>query len=274
MLDAGHGGYDLGSTYNGRQEKDDTLRLALAVGEVLQNNGIDVQYTRTMDTFVPLYDRAAMANEAGVDGFVSIHRNSYPTDNELSGVQALDYDLSGIKYEMAQNINKELETIGFVDLGVNPRPNLVVLKATQMPAVLVEAGFINSDTDNMLVDQNFDAIAQAIADGIMGTLETEPVGNLGTPDAEPVGDLGTLEVDPEGNGVSYSVQVGLFRNPAYARRLLNELTVQDFPAYIDDYSGRYDRVLVGALPTLDEATAMERRLKSAGYQTLVISNNG
>ena len=97
---------------------------------------------------------------------MSIHRNSFPTDNQVSGVESLVYDLSGIKYEMAQNINAQLETIGFVNLGVKARPNLVVLKKTKMPAVLVEVGFINSDTDNQLFDENFEAIAQAIADGI------------------------------------------------------------------------------------------------------------
>ena len=40
MLDAGHGGRDPGAVYKGRQEKDDTLRLTLAVGEILQNNGM------------------------------------------------------------------------------------------------------------------------------------------------------------------------------------------------------------------------------------------
>ena len=43
ILDAGHGGSDPGAVYNGRQEKDDALRLALAVGEILQNHGIDVE---------------------------------------------------------------------------------------------------------------------------------------------------------------------------------------------------------------------------------------
>ena len=41
------------------------------------------------------------ANNAGVDFFVSIHRNSYPTDNDVSGVETLVYDLSGIKYEIS-----------------------------------------------------------------------------------------------------------------------------------------------------------------------------
>ena len=43
MLDAGHGGRDPGAVYNGRQEKDDVLKLVLAIGEILQNSGIDVE---------------------------------------------------------------------------------------------------------------------------------------------------------------------------------------------------------------------------------------
>ena len=151
MLDAGHGGTDPGAVYNGRKEADDTLKLTLAVGEILQNRGFDVEYTRTTDVYESPYQKAMEANEAGVDYFVSIHRNSYPTDNEVSGVESLVYNLSGIKYEMAKNINEQLESVGFVNLGVHARPNLVVLKRTKMPAVLVEAGFINSDTDNQLL---------------------------------------------------------------------------------------------------------------------------
>ena len=41
-IDAGHGGADLGASYNGRNEKDDNLNLALAVGQILENNGIDI----------------------------------------------------------------------------------------------------------------------------------------------------------------------------------------------------------------------------------------
>ena len=58
-----------------------------------------------------------------------------------------------------------LKSIGFVNLGVKARPGLVVLRRTKMPAVLVEVGFINSDTDNRLFDDNFDDIALAIAEG-------------------------------------------------------------------------------------------------------------
>ena len=248
MLDAGHGGRDPGAVYNGRQEKDDTLRLTLAVGEILQNHDIDVEYTRTTDVYESPYEKAMEANNAGVDFFISIHRNSFPTDNVVSGVESLVYDLSGIKLQMAENINEQLEAVGFVNLGVKARPNLVVLRRTKMPAVLVEVGFINSNTDNQLFDDNFDAIAQAIASGILDTLEMDHV------------------IDPPG----YKVQVGAFRNPTYANRLLNELLEQDFPASIVDTDGFF-RVQVGNYDTLDDATAMEQRLKRAGYPTIIVS---
>ncbi|MGF0031677.1 N-acetylmuramoyl-L-alanine amidase [Bariatricus sp. SGI.154] len=247
MLDAGHGGRDPGAVYNGRQEKDDTLRLTLAIGEILQNNGIDVEYTRTTDVYQTPYEKAMLANNAGVDFFVSIHRNSFPTDNEVSGVESLVYDLSGIKYQMALDINDQLETIGFVNLGVKARPNLVVLRRTRMPAVLVEVGFINSDVDNQLFDDNFNDIAQAIAAGILDTLNT----------------AGAVENE------YYRVQVGAYRNRRYAERLLNELLEQEYPAFIDD-SGPYLRIQVGGFDSLNEAAAMERRLKQAGYPTVIV----
>ncbi len=248
MLDAGHGGRDPGAVYNGRQEKDDTLRLTLAIGEILQNNGIDVEYTRTTDVYESPYQKAMEANEAGVDFFVSIHRNSFPRPNEVNGVESLVYNKEGIKYEMAQNINAQLETVGFVNLGVKARPNLVVLRRTKMPAVLVEVGFINSDVDNQLFDANFDDIARAIADGILDTLNYS---------------------SPEENTI-YSVQTGAYRNQRYADALLQELQEMEFPARIDVGDGFY-RVRVGSFDSLNEATAMEQRLKRAGYPTVIVT---
>ena len=117
-----------------------------------------------------------------------------------------------------------------------------------MPAVLVEVGFINSDTDNQIFDDNFDNIALAIAEGILETL-----GQSSGPDSS-----------------GYTVQVGSYRNPANADRLVSELRVQDFPVESAEGDGLF-RVMVGAYTTLEEAVEMERRLKRAGYQTLAIS---
>lgn len=248
MLDAGHGGVNPGAVYEGRQEKDDALALVLAVGPILENNGIEVLYTRTTDVYQTPFEKAQLANEAAVDFFISIHRNSFPEDNVVSGVESLVYDLSGVKYEMAENINAQLETVGFVNLGVKARPNLIVLRRTKMPAVLVEAGFINSNTDNQLFDMNFDAIARAIADGIIETIAVLP---------------DTLETN-------YSVQVGAFRNQNYARNLQDELMEMDFPVRVEFGDGYY-RVRVGDYRTIDEASRMEQRLKRAGYQTVIVT---
>lgn len=170
VLDAGHGGANPGAVYNGRQEKDDTLALTLAVGRVLEENGVDVYYTRTSDIYESPYQKAMEGNEVGADYFVSIHRNSSPYPNQYTGIETLVYNRFGRAAELAYNINSQLEQVGFVNQGVNERPGLVVLNATQMPAVLVEVGFINTDADNELFDARFQNIAEAIARGILETI--------------------------------------------------------------------------------------------------------
>lgn len=176
-LDAGHGGSDPGAVYKGRQEKEDTLDLTLAVGDLLKKNGIDVYYTRTTDEYETPFKKATDANNSGADLFVSIHRNSSENPNQYSGVETLVYSDTGLKAEVARNINNQLEDAGFKNLGVDERKNLVVLKRTKMPAVLVEAGFINNDKDNYLFDEEFDSIAQAIADGILESIPSGRPGN-------------------------------------------------------------------------------------------------
>ncbi len=64
--DAGHGGVEPGAMFNGRREKDDTLRLALAIGRILENNGVDVVYTRTTDTYDTPLEKAQIANRSGL----------------------------------------------------------------------------------------------------------------------------------------------------------------------------------------------------------------
>lgn len=233
------------------------------MGEILSDNGIDVNYTRTTDVYDTPIQKARKANEWGADLFISIHRNSFPSDNTAFGVESLVYDLSGLKLEIAESINQQLETIGFRNLGVKARPNLVVLRRTQMPAVLVEVGFINSDTDNALFDANFDAIALAIADGILDVLRSN---GLISDSGENGGASSGSEENP---AAEYRVQMGAFRNRQYAERLLNELLEMDYPAYIDDTS-EYFRVQVGNYDNMDSAVEMERRLKRDGYQTVLV----
>ncbi|MEG1458771.1 MAG: N-acetylmuramoyl-L-alanine amidase [Acetivibrio sp.] len=169
-IDAGHGGFDNGAAYAERKEKEEALRLALQVGQILSDNGVDVNYTRTTDIYQRPLRKAEIANEAEADLFVSIHRNSSETPNQYNGVQTLIYNKGDEKEQLAKNINEELGEVGYTVLGEEVRPNLIVLNQSQMPAVLVEAGFINSEKDNELFDTRFYETANAIARGVIKTI--------------------------------------------------------------------------------------------------------
>lgn len=247
IIDAGHGGDNPGATYEGRKESDDALRLALAVGEILAEDGFDVVYTRTEDITQSVGEKAALANESGADLFISIHRNAAARDNLYNGVQTLIYAPGGLRQTVAENIVDQLENVGFQNLGVDIRPDLVVLNRTKMPAVLVEAGFIDSDKDNTLFDSRFDETAKAIADGILLSLDQQ-----------------------EEDLPVYTVQVGLFRNRIYADNLQLRLKRQGYPAVIDaDPKTGFYRVRVGEYTSLDQAVEMEQRLKNRGYTTFL-----
>lgn len=77
VIDPGHGGKDFGASVGNAREKDIVLDLALRLGESIKNNYPEVKviYTRTKDVFIPLYDRANIANKNEADLFISIHVN-------------------------------------------------------------------------------------------------------------------------------------------------------------------------------------------------------
>ena len=307
ILDAGHGGAEPGAQFEGRQEKNDTLRLTLAVGDILEKNGVDVAYTRTEDVYDTPLEKAQIANQEGGDFLISFHRNSSPQPNQYSGVESLVYDRSGKKVELAEAINEELEQVGFRNLGIVERPGLIILRRTQMPAVLVEAGFLNTDADNQIFDEQFEDVAQAIANGILRTLRMEEMeyaqqtegmneakygqqteGMNGAKYGQQSEDMDEMANDsmrmPDReewqqskrecscdcmNGKRYyRVQTGAFRNQQYAQDLLYELQQQNYPAYILLEDGLY-KVQVGAFLQLDNAVRMEQALRSKGYHTFI-----
>ena len=166
VLDAGHGGWDNGASFAERKEKIDNLKLTLEVGKILEEMGFEVEYTRTEDIYQTPFKKATIGNEEEADLFVSIHRNSGPTPNQYQGVETLIYSTGGLPEVVATSINQRLEEVGYLNLGVEERPNLIVLNSTQMPAVLVEVGFINSEADNKLFEERILETAYAIAEGI------------------------------------------------------------------------------------------------------------
>jgi N-acetylmuramoyl-L-alanine amidase len=173
ILDAGHGGRDVGEFYLGRAEKDDNLKLALAVGNKLAERGIDVAYTRTTDTYIPMLERVKIINEIGGDLMVSLHRIS---SDYKSSIPILDFFLlneGGLAEKAAINIAKELSETSFENNGILLRTDVPVLSQIDMPGIMMGLGNIQSEADNMLFDRHLDDIAEAIADGIADTLKTE-----------------------------------------------------------------------------------------------------
>ena len=248
VLDAGHGGTDPGAIYKERKEKDDNLALTHAVGKILEDNGVDVVYTRTEDVYQTPFEKARIANQSGADYFISFHRNSSSEDNQYQGVEVLVYDKSGIKYEMAQNSVGALGELGFREIGVKERPGLVVLRRTRMPALLIETGFLNSDEDNKLYDEKKNEIAEAIAGAILGTLSEE-----------------TIEAP-----VYYRVQTGAYRNRENADRMLYQLNDVGYPAFLL-YENDLYKVQVGAFQQIGNAINMEQRLRDDGYSTVIVT---
>ena len=109
VIDAGHGGHDTGTIGpSGLMEKDLCLDVALRLGKIIQQNfpGADVIYTRSDDSFVPLEERTAIANQDKADLFLSIHANS-SSDHRVNGVETyyLNFNASPEALQVATREN-------------------------------------------------------------------------------------------------------------------------------------------------------------------------
>lgn len=284
-LDAGHGGSDPGAVYKDRREKDDTLDLTLAVGDILKKNGIDVYYTRTTDEYETPFKKATDANNSGANLFVSIHRNSSENPNQYSGVETLVYSDTGLKAEVARNINNQLEDAGFKNLGVDERKNLVVLKRTKMPAVLVEAGFINNDKDNYLFDEEFDSIAQAIADGILESIPSGRPGNTTSNKSNRTDNNNSSNSQMNNSGRTASAPIDSTAmvnsippdNEVFSVPVSSSNIMPQCPCDNNDYDTENEalyRVQVGAYRNKDNADRMLNSLLMDGFPAFIIYEDG
>lgn len=269
VIDAGHGGFDNGAMYQGRKEKDDNLKLALAVGEILKRQGYDVVYTRTTDIYQSPYEKAQIGNEAGADYFISFHRNSGEKDNTYNGVQTLIYGGDERAERLAENINEELEKVGFANLGIEERTGLVVLRRTEMPAVLIETGFINHDRDNEIFDNNFNEVASAIAMGIERAVPLEKNGTI-TDQSTDDREKDTAYGREEKAAPVFGVEVGRFSYRTTANFLAEQLADQGFDSYVFE-EDQILHVVAGREKSLENALMLQKKLRDLGYVTMVVS---
>lgn len=179
VIDPGHGGYQPGAVYKSEVlEKDLNLDIALRLNSLLEEAGIETVMTRDEDVFVGLHERADMANRLEADLFISIHNNwidspsfggtmtlYYPSNND-------DQALSGKRF--AEIIQEELlSNLGTTNRKVIPRPDLVVLNSTKMPAVLAEIGFISNESDRkkLMTPEFRQKAAEALKKGALKALD-------------------------------------------------------------------------------------------------------
>ena len=107
VLDAGHGGKDPGNRGNGYKEASIALNIVLKVGEALEKNpNIKVIYTRKKNVFVELRERAAIANRADADLFVSVHCDAFTNNAYGAGTFVLGLHKSKANFEIAKKENE------------------------------------------------------------------------------------------------------------------------------------------------------------------------
>lgn len=174
FVDAGHGGFDPGAVGNDVTESYVNLNVANNLATLLRNGGYEVMTYRTTNNenvlsgkSADLTNRARMANQWGADYFISIHTNSSPNP-AANGFEAYVYRLGGTAQALADSIvNSFVSRLGSKDNGVRSA-NFAVLRQTDMPAVLLELGYLTNPTEALNLNSPAWqlAAAQAIYSGI------------------------------------------------------------------------------------------------------------
>ncbi len=155
VLDAGHGGDDYGTHSLGASkyhEKYLNLSTTLLIKNLLQQNGYKVIMTRTDDTFISLDERALFANQKKPTLFVSVHYNSAPS-TAAEGIEIFYYQDNVDKGRTKKSkalaqavLNKIIQRTEAKSRGVK-QGNLAVLRGTEMPAILIEGGFMTNTAE-------------------------------------------------------------------------------------------------------------------------------
>lgn len=177
VLDPGHGGDDYGTNSNGTPkfyEKFLNLSTAQLVKGLLEQRGYRVEMTRTDDTFITLDDRATVANKLGAKIFVSIHYNSAPSE-KAEGLEVFYYEDKDSTSRLTQSkllarsaLDQIVKLTGVKSRGVKSG-NFAVIRKTEMPAILIEGGFLTNDAEMEKIKTGSyqKLLAQGIARGII-----------------------------------------------------------------------------------------------------------
>ena len=179
-IDQGHNPVNpnAGAEGFGYREQDITYQVGTRLATLLRNNGnFDVRVSRpTPQTQLGTSNASSLrvrvdeANSWGADYFICIHTNASVSPN-ASGTEVLVYSSPSRSATLAQDVLREVtEITGFESRGVKLRPGLYVLKKTNMPAILVELGFISNPYEASFMANNPSLFAQGIYRGLLDYL--------------------------------------------------------------------------------------------------------
>ena len=175
VIDAGHGGSADGAKYEGVPEKTINLSVARKLEAILKDLGYNVVMTRSDDSTVGLYRRADIANAVNADLFVSLHANASETNLQARGIYTYHHPGSRRGARLAESIQSSVvQATGAQDRGVKSA-DFVVLRETNMCAVLVEMGFMSTHEELMtLISSSYqDKLARGISEGIVRYLNQQ-----------------------------------------------------------------------------------------------------
>ena len=176
-IDQGHNpsGFNTGAEGNGFFEQDITYDIGVRLYDYFAGNPeFEPRLSRpTPNTILgtnnssSLTTRVRDANSWGADIFISLHTNASENPN-ASGTEVLVYRTAGRAYRLAEDVLRELTNItGLRNRGVIARPGLYVLRRTNMPAILVEMGFISNENDVELMVYSPNLFALGIYRGVL-----------------------------------------------------------------------------------------------------------
>lgn len=203
-IDPGHGGSDSGASANGLIEKVWSLDVSLLVASKLRSLGHIVKMSRTNDKYVSLEARSDEANKWGADLFLSIHFNAgggYGWEDFIynGGVSQATKDFQKAIHDAIKPV---LSNHGLGNRGMK-QANFSVLRRTNMSAVLIEGGFVDTSDYKVLRKESYkEDIATAMANGIQ-----EHLGNGATVKSKPTAKPKPV-VNKSSNGSTYVVKSG------------------------------------------------------------------
>lgn len=176
VIDAGHGGIATGAIYKNLFEKDLNLDIAKRLNTLLKKKGVKTYMLREDDSDIANYERAYIANKLDAKLYLSVHNNAMD-DKYYRGTMTLycpSNSGNGFTGKSFADIihSKMLGSLKTVDRKVNERPDLIVLKATAMPAALAEVAFMTNSTDrsNLQKATFRQKAAQSLCDAVVKAL--------------------------------------------------------------------------------------------------------